>query len=598
MTMKSSTSTRMLLSVRKSLHIYRTGVDVSQSASVPASSTSQPTQVYQFESESGPSSLTSPPTTADSGTSPPSSTDTSPTTLESLAEVVKADSTPKVSPEAEYNIAIEDLRNAEKILAQCHAAIKTESKPRPAPRKSKSSPQVVLEKDLPVATGSPRKAGLPSHASSDRHYQYNGTAQEACDDLQRRWLIRELAYRATNGCEDAISAFEELNAHYALKARHQDDTEIPDLILNFDGIHVPASKLHYVERNWILRHNATLKLYSLANRKHLGAEDCELVVEQLFPTKASDILKPEHFTIFLTGLSLEGIISTSEANSLSRLHVSVQEFEAGARWNTTSHERHRTQQGHGHNLSTLSMFDIPSDGFHSTATFPANARADLHHYLCILIEAAAYDQKFWKGFFFSNARSKLSSFYEAYTCGQQCLLTPPHLTAYKRTWTHRETRLLQRGHLILTLLQSFESNTLTDFGILRAIRGTFIHLPGQGYWDPDDLATFLYHRVTESGLSISMIPDIVALHPEHDTAFSNPRLAARISGQLEEQAEAFRQEEEVRVREVEVSKSSFEEVKMRGLSRWGRYKMRMRKRFGFGLETGELVGVFDPFAEG
>jgi hypothetical protein len=141
----------MLLSVRKFLHIHRSGVDESRSARVPASLISQPTQVYQFESptvanqvesESAPSSsLTSPPTTADSGPSPSSSTDTSPATLGSLAEIVKADSTPEVSPETEYNIAIEDLRNAEKILAQRHTAIKTQSKPRPAPRKSKSSPQ-------------------------------------------------------------------------------------------------------------------------------------------------------------------------------------------------------------------------------------------------------------------------------------------------------------------------------------------------------------------------------------------------------------------------------------------------------------------------
>jgi hypothetical protein len=607
MTMKSSTSTRMLLSVRKFLHIHRSGVDESRSARVPASLISQPTQVYQFESptvanqvesESAPSSsLTSPPTTADSGPSPSSSTDTSPATLGSLAEVVKADSTPEVSPETEYNIAIEDLRNAEKILAQRHTAIKTQSKPRPARRKSKSSPQVAIKKELPVKTAGSRKAALPSHlrASSDRRYQHNGTAQEACDALQRRQLIRELAYHATNGCGDAISAFEELNAHYALKARRQDDTEIPDLILNFDGIHVPTSKLRFVERNWILRHNATRQLYSLADRKQLGTEDCQLVVEQLFPAKARDILDPEHFTIFVTGLALEGIITTSEANSLSRLHISVEEFEAGARWNTTSHERHNTQHGHGHNLSTLSMFDIPTDGCRTVATFPAAPRADLHHYLRILIEAAVYDRKFWKGFFFPNARSKLQSFYDAYQIGQQGLLTPPALTPYKRTWTHRETRLLQRGQLIVTLLQSFEAGTLIDFGLLRAIRGTFIPIPAQGYWDPEDLATFLYHRVVDSGLPLHSIPQIIALHPEHDTAFSNARLAARITAALEEQAETFRQEEEVRRREMEVSKSSFEEVEMRGLTRWGRCKMRMRKRFGF--RKGEVVGVFDPFAE-
>jgi hypothetical protein len=597
MTIKSSTSTRIFSGVRKFLHIHQFGDGPPQPVSVPTSSTAaQPTQVYHFESEAGHSPcLTSPPTTANSGLSPASTSDTSPTTLGSITEGVKADLTPKVSPEVEYNIAVEGLRDAEKILEQRHAAIKTKAKPRPAPKKSKS-PKAAIKKEIPTTTGSPRIAALPSRlrTPSDRQHQYKGTAQEACDVLQRRQLIRELAYRAAFGCADAMGAFEELNAHYALKARHQHDTDIPDLILNFDGIHVSASQLRSVERNWISRYNATRKLNSLVERKQLGAEDCELIVEQLFPTKSREILNPEHFDIFMTGLGLEGIVTASEAKSITRLAVSVEEFEARARWTTTSQHRHAAQ--HTHNLSTLAIFEIPNDGYRSGvsfSTYPPAPRADLAHYLRILVEAAVYDQAFWKGYFFSNARSKLQSFYEAHRIQRQGLLTPPALTSYKRSWNYRETRLLQRGHLLCTLLSSFEYNTLTDFGLIRAIRGTFIPLPGQGYWDPDDLSTFLYHRVVSSGLAISSIPDIVALHPEHDSAFDNASAAARIKEELGEQAEAFRQEEEVRTREMEKSASTFEEMKMREMSRWGRMKVRWRKRFGKSV----VVRPFDPFAE-
>jgi hypothetical protein len=38
-----------------------------------------------------------------------------------------------------------------------------------------------------------------------------------------------------------------LNAHYLLQARHQGADDIPDLILNLDGIHVPASQLQTAE---------------------------------------------------------------------------------------------------------------------------------------------------------------------------------------------------------------------------------------------------------------------------------------------------------------------------------------------------------------
>jgi hypothetical protein len=591
MTGTHSTSARILSSFRKFLHVHDLVDGKTQHVSVPTSSSPQPTPRYQSESpaaakqtkaESAPScTLTSPPTTANSGLSPPSTMETAPTTLGSTTAT---DLTHKVDPDTEYKSAIEGFRDAEKLLERRHAAVKTRPELRAAPKKS-DSPKSSTRNEL---SSNSRVTALPCHPSVPS-YRQGQTAQEACDALQRRLLFRDLAYRATHGCIDASSALQKLNAHYALKARHQGTSDIPDLILNFDGIHAAASQLRSVERNWVSRHITTRKLQSLEERKQLGVEDCEQIVEQLFPTKAKDILEPEHFEIYLTGLAKEGIITASEVKSIAHLGVSLEEFEAGARWSGG----HNNKGKHRHSLSTLAIFDIPKDNRRSLAT-SSTTRGDLNHHLRILIEAAVYDQKFWKGFFFPNARSKLQSFYDAHLLQQQGLPTPPNLTDYKRPWTYRDTRLLQRGHLVCTLLHSFEAKHLDDFGMVRAIRATFICLPGQAYWDVEDLTTFLYHRITNSGLPLSQIPDIIALHPEHDVSFANKRQAASIVNELQIQTEEFGREEEMRLRDIETSISRFEAVQKSGMSRWDRMKMKVKKLFG---RKEDRVAPFDPFAE-
>jgi hypothetical protein len=276
----------------------------------------------------------------------------------------------------------------------------------------------------------------------------------------------------------------------------------------------------------------------LADRKYLGLEDCEQVVRQLFPTEPKDLVQPECFDIFITGLGVEGIISSREARSISRPGVSIKEFEGGVHW-----DGHRCIASSRYDPSVLVMFNLPKQAHCSTTTLSAhlltNTQTELYFYLRILAEAATYDQKFWKGYFLPNARSKLGSFHEAYLLQKQGLPTPPHLADYKRPWTYRETRLLTRGHLICTLLDVFDKGELTDFDIIRAIRGSFIHIPSQGYWDVEDLSTFLYHRVIDSGLPISHIPDILILHPEHDAACARVGRRVRISKALEEQANVF-----------------------------------------------------------
>jgi hypothetical protein len=127
----------------------------------------------------------------------------------------------------------------------------------------------------------------------------------------------------------------------------------------------------------------------------------------------------------------------------------------------------------------------------------------------------------------------LSSYYEANQLQSKGLSAPPNLTDYKRPWTYREVRLLPRGHLICTFLKSLDDGELTDFDIIRAIRGSYVGIPGQGYWDAEELSSYLYHRIAGSGLAVSKVPKIIALHPEHDKDSANVRLRATISRELQ-----------------------------------------------------------------
>ncbi|KAH3951372.1 hypothetical protein HBH53_063410 [Parastagonospora nodorum] len=500
-------------------------------------------------------SPSSPPTTADSGCSPIASADTPPTTPG-----------PSISA-TEYESALDGMRDAAEILARRHAVIKKKDEKEIARKKSftnvltkkrlrspKSSP-----KDGPTnsAQGSPRVAKLPAHVAHPSYPQRKQpeTAQDACDALQRRRILQHLSYQGAGGCEEAITALEELNAHYMLQARHQGTINgIPDLILNFDGIHIRASKLGTAEQTWVSRFNAVRKLQLLADRKQLGQEDFEHIGDQLFPGDADHILKPEHFEIFVIGLGLEGIITVAEAKRIADLQPSIQEYEAGARWTGKQSE---SQQQKGHNISTLAIFDIPKEVKRSAATYSAHPLT-------------------------SKKTDLVKSFFQASLAQQQGLPITPNLSDYTRPWTYRERRLLERGQIICSLLDSFDNGTLTDFGIIRAVRSSFIRLPGQGYWDAEELSTYLYHRVVDSGLKLSMIPDILALHHDYDTA------AQKGGSRMQ-----FKEEEEQRLGEIEVSLETFAEMKKKELGRWQRFKKSLKNAFG----KEQVVAPFDPFAE-
>jgi hypothetical protein len=544
--------------------------------SSPASSACHTTQLYRFESpiatqqpEIAPSSdPSSPPATADSEPAPLSSVDT-PTT--------------SVSETFEYEKALTGLREAEKILEQRHTVLR----PQPEPAKKSLPPQAPRTKK-PCPNGVAR---LPAHLSRPSYQprqQEEPTANEACNALQRRKLVRDLAYRAAGGCHHAMTAMQELNNHYVLKGRG-DAKDVPDLILDFEGIHISASELRTSERTWVSRFNAVEKIQAMTARKHLGQDDSEQLLAQLFPAHRADTLKPESLGIFLTGLKIEGIITPGEAKYLADLGVTLEEFEAGARWTGPSPKPRLRRDP-----SSLAIFDIPQQLAHHA--FPAHpthqqpSRIDLYPHLRTLAEAAVYSQSFYKGYFFANPRSKLTDFHRANISSPS-----PHLADYVRPWTYRETRLLARSHLITTLLTAWDNGEISDFGLIRIIRGTYVPLPGQAYFPLEDMSSFLYHRVPGSGLAISCIPEILALHPEHDAAFANPQSRGEVMKGLDDQAKEFEEEEQQRLLDIEVGVWTFNTLRKKEMGRWRRVKVKFAKWMG---GKGEAVQTaFDPFAE-
>jgi hypothetical protein len=494
----------------------------------------------------------------------------------------------KSNGQDQIEMAMAAMRAAEKVLNHRHAAM--------SPHANTNKKMKRMDSFSKKTDSKSTRARLPAHiAPSKNRRPHHKIANDAIEAMQRRRAIIDLAFFAAAGCPTNISIIDQINAHFQLKARHPEN-ELPDVTFEVNGLKIRASQLPHgsIERNWIARYNASRNNHELVNRRLMSNEDHERIVTQLFPEERRVILNPQHFEIFVTGLGEEGILTKGQARTIAKLAVTVEEFDKGAHYTGPS-----IKNAHAHHRepSMVAMFDIPQRASQTNASF--SSRPTKHHdqnelyiYLLILVEAAVYDQKFWNGYFFPNARSKLTSFYDAYKLSQEGCLLPPNLTAYKRDWTTQEVRLLQRGHLIVDLLTKYDSNEITDFGIIRAIRGTYVSLSAQPFLNLENLETFLYHRITDSGLSISKIPDILILHPENDTVVASFRLGQHVLAGLRDRASVFEKEEKTRLSEIETSYATFKQAKRKEMSPWERVKASWKKAF----EKKEVLSPFDPFA--
>ncbi|KAF1937473.1 hypothetical protein EJ02DRAFT_54748 [Clathrospora elynae] len=477
---------------------------------------------------------------------------------------------------------------AEKLLNRRHAAIKPQAntckkiKPREMVTKKTGPQGGIIKARLPVNIAPPENRRMQSR-----------TANEACEALQRRRAIKNMAFYAADGCPTNVDIIEQINAHFYLKERHP-KIEVSDVTFKIENMNIRASQLPQgsVERNWISRYNVMIHNVELIERRLLNIEDHEVILMQLFPMERDHILKLKHFEIFVAGLGEEGIFTKSQANTIAKLGVTTEEYDKGAQFTGLSVHPH----AHRRNPTSIATFDIPKQPSRANASFSPHPLQspdrDPHYYLRTLVEAAAYKQNFWKGYFFPNACSQLDSYFQAHKLSQEGFLLCPTLTDYKRDWTHRESRTLQRGQLICELLFKYDNNSLTDYGIIRAVRATYVQIPGQPFFNAEDLESFLYHRIPESGLDIFNIPDILTLHPENDTAFSTARLRQHVIDGLLDRAELFEAEEQQRCLDIEHSFAEFEIARKKDMSAWQRVKASVKTMFG----RMEIVAPFDPFA--
>jgi hypothetical protein len=368
-----------------------------------------------------------------------------------------------------------------------------------------------------------------------------------------------------------------ISNHLSQQADPNSDEHFKEIELSSGDVRFYASQLESVELTWLMRFALVTSLETRASKRLLGTEDCEGIVDQLFPTEERDMLRPEYLAILTTSLTTEGFLTETLAKAIKQLAVSLEEFTGGPAWNGETYQRALSTQ----DPSIVAIFSIPT---HSrTAKLPS--RDPLYTRLAVLVEAAAYHQSFWRGYFFPNPRAKLVSFYDSFQANLQ--------DDYSRNWTYREARLLQRGGTICKLLQSFDDGDLTDFGIVRTVRGTFCRLPGQPFLDQDELESFLHHRIPGSGLANSMVTEIMALHPEHDEAFSSERLRAHVQQELRDKTARFEREEEQRLKEILISREAYEKLKKREMSRWQHVKAKWHRLVG---KKQSAFEAFDPFS--
>jgi len=488
----------------------------------------------------------------------------------------------------ELGAAMAAMRAAEKLLSQRHAAIK----PQAANTSKRMKPLGIISKKAGQrASSAPAQVSSNTPVPVQRGTQLD-TANEAIQALKRRQAVKDLAFFAADGCPTSVAIIGQMTAHLQLQDLHTAG-EIPDVTFKVNGVNICTSQMlkGSIERNWVVRYNIMISNIKLVERRLLNFEDHELILAQLFPQERPHILKPEHFEIYMDSLGEEGIFTKAQAKGIADIGVTTEEFDKGAYYTLPSGSKYKDR-----NANAISIFDIPRPAIRtisSNSTRPAKPQTqkNLYPYLRILVEAAAYNQNFWKGYYFPNARSKLNDFYQAYKLTQEGWLLPPNLTEYKRSWSYRETRLLQRGQYICELLAQYEADQLIDFGIVRAIRATYVGIPAQPSWCAEDLESFLYHRVTDSGLVVSKIPEILLLHPENDAVVANPPLRQRVIEALEARMRLFEAEEAARLSEIHRSQSTFKETRKMRMTRWERMVAGWKKVFGKKL----VIPPFNPY---
>lgn len=576
-------SIRKIFSFREhedSAHLCVTGASIANTP-VNASAT-QPQESQQSRTPSPEPRTTS---SAEHVAGTPNSLATTPPTTAGSAfpesRYTKAGTTSQTKELSEHDLVMAAYVKAEETLAARHAGLQV----KPNDKNPKSHVAMIIQKATKnevlkvkrtrtkdVVPSVPRPA--PASRSTEVRRQPR-TAGDAAAMMQRRDRIMRMTYGAVYyGCDDSIEKLERLITHF----NDQADGRKPvtaDIVIGFGDYHLRANDLGDFERTWIARYNALCILKYKQTGRALSFEDYELLAQHFFPADDARLLTPEYFNIFLEPLAEEGVLTKEEFLEIRELGVTQEELDSGTTYTPPAvAPRVRARQA-----ANSRMFRMPKRVMRTGAinlAVQAKPTDNLDWYLRLLVEAAVYKQTHYRGFFFGDAAFTLNQFYQAYQLSKQDRLLPPELTEYNRPWTYAESRLLERGQLLCKLLKKYEAGTITDFGLLRIVRATLVQVPGQPGFSKDSIERLLYDRVVNAGIPIRRVPEILALLPENDAAFSSQKVRHAILASMNETALGYEAEEKVRMAEMMADQAAFAKKVKKELGVWGRIKSKAK----------------------
>ncbi|KAH9865976.1 hypothetical protein J1614_008540 [Plenodomus biglobosus] len=501
---------------------------------------------------------------------------------------------------SEHDLAMAAYAKAEEILAARHAGlqVKPDGKKNPKSRVAMIIKKATKNEVLKVKRTRTKDAvpSVPHPAPASRSTEARRqprTAGDAAAMMQRRDRIMRMTYGAVYyGCDDSIEKLERLITHFDDQANGRKPVTT-DIVIGFGDYHLRANDLGDFERTWIARYNALCILKYKQTGRALSFEDYELLAQHFFPADDARLLTPEYFDLFLEPLAEEGVLTKEEFLEIRDLGVTQDELDSGATYTPPAvAPRVRARQAANSRTFRMPKRDMRTGAINLAGQ--AKPTDNLDWYLRLLVEAAVYKQTHYRGFFFGDAAFTLNQFYQAYQLSKQDRLLPPELTEYNRLWTYAESRLLERGQLLCKLLKKYEAGTITDFGLLRIVRATLVQVPGQPGFRKDSIQRLLYDRVVNAGILIRQVPEILALLPDNDAAFSSQKVRQEMLASMNETALAYEAEETDRMAKIKADQAAFAKKVKKELGVWGRIKRKAKGALGRKKKVEDKA--FNPFS--
>ncbi|KAF2844914.1 hypothetical protein T440DRAFT_546662 [Plenodomus tracheiphilus IPT5] len=499
---------------------------------------------------------------------------------------------------SQHELAMAAYARAEEILAHRHAGLKAQPDSGKEPKQRSA---VIVKQATADGTAKVKKmrtkdtanfapATAPSRCTEIQRQPR--TAGDAVAVMQRRERVMKMVYSAICGSDDAQEKLDRLNAHYGEQDNGTKSLQA-DIIIGFGDCHFRANEFGEFEHIWISRYNALCILRQKLDARIIANADYDNIKDHLFPDENTRPLTPEYFEMFLEPLAEEDVLTKEQAIAIGGLGVTQQELDSGYEFtpvlNVPDMLARQAQNSKPFRMPERKMRTSSAD-----VTDSSKPDDNLLWYLRVLVQAAVYKQPYYRGFFFGNdAAATLNNFYQAHKLSQQDKLLPPTLTKFNRPWTYSETRMLERGQLLCNMLKQYEAGTITDFGVLRIVRATLVHVPGQPRFHRTGLEQMLYDRAVGAGIPMSRIPTILSLLPENDNAFACPTMREELLGAMNVTAAAFEVEDSVRLAEIAADQKAYKKMMNKELGIWGRVKRKAKGVFG---KKKVVLNTFNPFS--